>query len=333
VKHESTILFKEKTVRNVNSVLGPLKGEDLGTTLVHEHVVNSSGGIPQVFPRFVDRKATIAAAITQLKDALNEGVKTIVDVTPMDLGRDVNLLKEVSEISGIQIIPCTGTWLDIPRAFGTAPPSVIADIYIREIEEGIEGTGIKAGIIKVANASEYLSREEEIVLRGAAKANKATGVSITTHTNALVKNGEQQLRIFEDEGVDLSTVCIGHSNNTTDTEYLMGMAKRGAYIGMDHYPGGRSPGTPDWKERTLILVRLIEAGIEDHILLSHDNLVTVSHGPLGNETDRAQRLKYNPDGYSFINRKVLPMLHDLGVPKETIEKIMVENPRRFLIGN
>ena len=142
--------------------------------------------------------------------------------------------------------------------------------------------------------------------------------------------GENQIAIFEEEGVDLGSVCIGHSNNTTDIDYLIGMARHGAYIGMDHYPGGRRPGTPDWKERTEILARLIEAGITDRLLISHDNLVTVT---LANQEEREQRLKYNPDGYSFVSRWVLPKLRTLGVPEKIIQTITVSNPRRFLTGD
>jgi len=314
----------------VNSVLGPVTGDKLGFTLVHEHVSVSSAGIPQVFPEFIDRQGTIDVAVKQLRSAFEEGVRTIVDVTTMDLGRDIRLLEEVSRLSGVQIIPCTGTWLDIPRVLGAASPDVVADLYTREIDAGIEGTGIRAGIIKVANDATGVSREGEVILRAAARASLRTGVRITTHTDAQARIGEQQIRIFEDEGVDLPNVCIGHSNNTTDTDYLIGIAAKGAYVGMDHYPGGRRPGTPNWEERTSVLSDLIKAGVGDRLLLSHDNLVTVTPA---NREEREQRLQYNPDVYSFVSRKVLPRLRELGVTDKAIHDITVENPRRFLTGS
>ena len=104
-------------------------------------------------------------------------------------------------------------------------------------------------------------------------------------------------------------------------------ATKGAYIGMDHYPGGRRPGTPNWEERTSILADLIKAGIGDRLLLSHDNMVTVT--PV-NQEERERRLQYNPDGYSFVSRRVLPRLRELGITDEAIHDITVENPRRFL---
>lgn len=314
----------------VNSVLGPVTGDELGFTLVHEHVAVSSAGFPQVFPEFIDRQGTIDAAVTQLQSAFQEGVRTIVDVTTMDLGRDITLLEEVSRLSGVQIIPCTGTWLDIPRVLGVASPDVVAELYVREIQAGIEGTGIKAGIIKVANNAPGVSPEGEVILRAAARASKRTGVRITTHTDAQARIGEKQISIFEDEGVDLINVCIGHSNDTTDTDYLIGISTKGAYVGMDHYPGGRRPGTPNWEERTSILADLIKAGIGDRLLLSHDYNVTVT--PV-NQEEREQRLHYNPDGYSFVSRMVLPRLRALGVSDEAIHDITVVNPRRFLTGS
>ena len=113
----------------------------------------------------------------------------------------------------------------------------IAPLYIREIEEGIEGTDIKAAIIKVANDVGGVTPEGEIILRAAARAQKATGVPISTHTWAPERVGEQQVAIFEDEGVDLNKVYVGHSNDTDDTDYLIGLLEKGVWIGLDRYPG------------------------------------------------------------------------------------------------
>ena len=136
---------------NISSVLGPLDTADLGFTLSHEHVLVPSAGIQQVFLEWIDREGTIARAVTALKEGYREGLRSMIDLTTIDLGRDIRLIEQVSRGSGSNIICATGTWRDIPRAFFDATPDMIAPLYIREIEEGIEGTGIKAGIIKVAN--------------------------------------------------------------------------------------------------------------------------------------------------------------------------------------
>ena len=313
----------------ISSVLGPLDTSDLGFTLSHEHVAVSSAGIQYVYPEFVDRKGAIQQAIVSLKKAHEEGLRTIVDVTTIDLGRDIRLLEEVSRGSGVQIICATGTWRDIPRIFWSATPDMIAPLYIREIQEGIEETGIKAGIIKVANDKGGVTHEGEIILRAASRAQKATGVPISTHTWAPERVGEQQVRIFEDEEVEMNRVYIGHSNDTTDTGYLIGLLKKGVWIGLDRYPGGTNPGTPDWKGRTETIVKLIEAGFPHRIMLGHDWSVPLCRP---SKADQESRQRSNPDGYLFISRTVLPRLREMGISEATINQIMVENPKRFFEG-
>ena len=313
----------------IESVLGPLDTADLGFTLSHEHVLVTSAGIQYVYPEFIDREGTIEQAVADFREAYNEGLRTIVDVTTIDLGRDVRMLEQVSRESGVQIICATGTWRDIPRAFWSATPDMIAPLYIREIQEGIEGTGIKAGIIKVANDMGGVTPEGEIILRAAARAQKATGVPISTHTYAPERVGEQQVRIFEEEGVDLDRLYVGHSNDTTDTGYLIGLLEKGVWIGLDRYPGGTTPGTPDWEGRTETVKRLIDAGFAHRIMLGHDWAATLT---IVSRERQEQRRQYNPDSYLFITRNVLPRLRELGVPEETVTQIMVDNPRRFFEG-
>jgi phosphotriesterase-related protein len=313
----------------INSVLGPLDTSELGFTLSHEHVLVASAGIQHVYPEFIDREATIEKAVAELTEAYGEGLRTIVDVTTIDLGRDIRMLEEVSRKTGVHIICATGTWRDIPRAFWTATPDMIAPLYIREIQEGIEGTGIKAGIIKVANDVGGVTAEGEIILRAAARAQKATGVPISTHTWAPERVGEQQVRIFEEEGVDLDRVYIGHSNDTTDTGYLIGLLERGVWIGLDRFPGGRTAGTPDWQGRTDTAKKLIDAGFGHRIMLGHDWSVTLT---IASKESQEDRRRYNPDGYLFVTRNVLPRLREMGVPDDAITQIMVDNPRRFFEG-
>ncbi|MBI2165892.1 MAG: phosphotriesterase-related protein [Chloroflexi bacterium] len=313
----------------VNTVLGPLDGRRLGFTLGHEHVVASSAGIRQTYPEFMDRRQAVREAVQQLRVAYQEGVRAIVDVTTIDLGRDVRLLREVSRRSGVHIVAATGTWLDIPRAFWSASPDAVAAIYAREIEVGIEGTGIKAGVIKVATDAGGVTPQGEIILRAAARACNRAGAPITTHTRALERVGEQQVRVFEEEGVDPGRVCIGHSNNTTDMDYLLGLLRRGVWLGLDQFPGGMMPGTPNWEERAEQIVKLVKAGFGHRLLLSHDHSVA---NALASREMLAQRRQNNPDGYLFITRRVLPRLKELGLPEKAVRQITVENPRNFLEG-
>ncbi|MBI4498960.1 MAG: phosphotriesterase-related protein [Chloroflexi bacterium] len=313
----------------IQSVLGPISTDQLGVTLTHEHVLCASAGIQQVFPEYVNRPQVIEDGVAALATAKAEGLGAFVDLTPMDLGRDIRLLEEVSRRSGVHLIACTGIWRDIPRVFWGESPDTVARLFIREIEEGIEGTGIRAGIIKVANDQEGVTPEGEIILRAAARAQKATGVPISTHSWAPGRVGEQQVRIFREEGVDLDRVCIGHSNDTTDTDYLLGLLRQGVWVGLDRNPGGTMPGTPDWEGRTVTTKKLMDAGYTHRIMVSHDAPITILIAP---PEQRALRKERNPDGISFIFRRVIPRLKELGATEADIHRLFVENPRRYFEG-
>jgi phosphotriesterase-related protein len=310
----------------VSTVLGPVDTAELGFTLSHEHVGTNAAGLRHTYPEFIDRDGIIEQSVAAMKEAYAEGVRTIVDVSTFDLGRDVRMIEEVSRMSGVQIIVATGNHLAVPRPFGDVSPDVIAPLYVREIEEGIEGTGIRAGIIKVASDRGGITPPQEVILRAAARAHNQTGTPISTHTWSPDRVGEQQVRILEEEGVDLSRVYIGHSNDDTDMDYLLGLLNRGAWLGLDRYPGGRVAGTPDWEKRTEIAYKLIEAGFCHRIMLSHD--YSVPKARLGAAVQEERR-RANPDGYNFILRRVLPRLKELGASDQDIHQITVENPRRF----
>ena len=318
---------------SVTTVLGSVNVNDLGFTLMHEHILNTSAGIPHAFPELVNREEAVARGIAVMKSAAAEGVQSCVDVTTMDLGRDMIVIREVAEGSEINIIVSTGIWRDIPRAIGTGVTSdQLARAFIRDLEVGIEGTGIKAGIIKVATDLEHLTESgvtpaNELVLRAAARASNHTGAPISTHTAAQAKAGEAQVAIFQDEGVRLGRVYIGHSNDTDDLEYLNGLIRKGCFLGMDRYPGGRRGGL-DWEQRTQVVKQLVDMGLSGQITMSHDCVINVLNLP---ETE-VERRAYNPDDISFISRKVLPRLRELGVTDEDIRVMMVDVPCRIFGG-
>ncbi len=314
----------------VSSVLGPLDTQNMGFTLVHEHVLAASAGVMQAFPEYINRAQVLDDAIAALSQAKAEGLGTFIDLSTVDLGRDIRLIAEASQRSGVHIIACTGIWRDIPRVFWGEHPDTIARLFIREIEQGIEGTGIRAGVIKVATHTEGVPPAGEIILRAAARAQKATGVPISTHTWAPARTGEEQVRIFQEEGVDLNRVCIGHSNETQDLGYLTGLLDQGVWLGMDRYPGGHIPSSLTWEQRTATFKQVMDAGHTDRVMLSHDASITLFNE--GTPEFRAYRKGLNPDGICFIFRKVLPRLRQLGASDSDLYRITVENPRRFFEG-
>ena len=313
----------------INSVLGPIETRDMGFTLSHEHLATNAAGILKTFPELIDRPGIIEQANDTLKEAYDEGLRTIIDVSTIDLGRDIEMMKEVSQNTGVQIIAATGNHLAVPRPFIDLSPEEMSDLYVREIEEGIEGTGVKAGIIKVASDAGGITDAQEIVLRAAGQASVRTNTPISTHTWSPERIGEEQVRILKEEGVNMNRVYIGHSNDDTDMSYLLGLLDQGVWLGLDRFPGGRRPGTPAWEQRTELTKQLIDAGRSDRIMLSHDHSVPKARYGVAVQEER---FKYNPDGYNFITRNVLPRLKELGVTDGTINQIMVENPRRFFEG-
>ena len=155
---------------DVNTVLGPIDAEEMGFTLTHEHIRESSAGVPYTYPDLLDHDDDVLRGVSLLNEAHSEGVQTILNVTTLDLGRDMRLIQEVAGKVNVHIVPATGLWRDIPRAVGSgATVDQLSRAFIREIEKGIENTGVKAGVIKVATDVEHinddgLTRPNELVL-------------------------------------------------------------------------------------------------------------------------------------------------------------------------
>jgi len=296
----------------VQTVLGAIDASKLGFTLTHEHVIRGSEKI------FGSRAISVADAVDKLKEARDAGIRTVVDLSPGEDGRDVRFSEEVSRKSGMQIVVCTGQRLFLPELKDRSTEE-LTELFIKEIEQGIDDTGIRAGVIKAASESDGVKLVEERVLRAAARASKATGVPIETHSNSRLRGGIKQVEIFEAEGLSPARVSIGHSDDTDDMEYLIDLAKRGYTLGMDHAFWGMVPGaTLLWQKRVENVKRLIDARFVDKMFFSNDWV----HGDV-------ERERVNPDGMLFTTRKTIPYLKQLGVSEQQIRVIAVENPRRF----
>ncbi|MFC1957495.1 phosphotriesterase [Chloroflexota bacterium] len=311
----------------INSVLGPLDTANLGSTLMHEHILSSSVGIPQDYPELLERDY-INHIVNGLNKAKVGGIDTVVDATTLDLGRDVNIVAEASRRTGVNIIACTGWWMEKPRFLSGVSADLFAQGFIRDIQNGIAGTYIKAGILKGASDMAGVTPEEETVLRAVARAHHQTGVPIMLHSYSPGQVGRQQLAVLKEEGVDLRRVKLDHSNDTTDLEYLTWILEQGCYLGMDRYPGNiTSP-----LARTRTLKALIDAGYKDRICLSHDWSLArylAEDSPVGSPEKRKKR---NPHGYLYIKNVVFPQLRDMGVSEEIINSLCVNGPRNFFEG-
>ncbi len=313
----------------INTVTGTIAPEALGFTLMHEHVMVSASGLYDSYPDLLgpDRERR---AIDCLKRAKASGIDTIVDATTFDLGRNPSLLAQVAKGSGVNIINVTGWWLEVPRFMQGVGPNQMAREFVRDITEGFRGTDIKAGILKCAADFEGVTKPLETMARAVARAHLETRVPIMVHSYPTGQVARRQIKIFKEEGVDLTRVKIDHSNDTTDTEYLKWILDQGCYLGLDRYPGRNvSP-----HMRTVTLKKLIDEGYGDRLCPSHDCICLHIHneqpdGTIAKEHDFALR---NPDQYLYMHRHVIPDLMEMGATDADIEMLFVENPRRFFGG-
>ena len=309
----------------VETVLGPVDATELGTVLSHEHVLVSIGEDTRHYPWMFDWDQTRANAIRDVSEAKAGGVDTLIDLTTPDLGRDVEFIRDVAAASGMNVVVATGIWLDVPPSFWEPlgrDLDEIADIFVREIQVGIDGTDIKAGAIKVANdaAAGGVTPEGERILRGAARALKRTGCPISTHQSAEERIGARQVEIFREEGAPMDRICIGHSADTTDVAYLESLLNAGVFLSMDRYPN------PDWRERNATVKALVDRGWAHRLMLGHDESpapVRAGETPLPRE---------GPSPYLFLSTIAIPGLRADGVTDAAIHTMLRDVPRRFLSG-
>lgn len=316
----------------INTVLGNCEPKDLGFTLIHEHLVAGMPGWEFDNTGF-DRKREMGKLVERLKEIKALGVTSMVDPCPMELGRNPEYAAEAAEKSGICVIIATGVYneaLGFPMHFRMIGADDIAEIYVRELTEGIDHTGIRAGIIKTATGGvpgwtvdEAITKHEEKALRAAARAHKATGAPILCHNNELSPFGRETLDIFEAEGVDFNRVLIGHACGVGNMRYYFDILNRGAWLGFDRF--GIEPIAPD-KMRLASLFGLLAVGF-DRIMLSHDAVACM----LGRQS-KAMRamMEQSPNwNYAHICKNILPALRKGGVSEQTIRTLTVDNPRNY----
>jgi phosphotriesterase-related protein len=310
----------------VNTVTGTLDTDELGFTLMHEHLVVVNQAMRRSFPGWFDREIAVEQAVEALRAAKACGVDTIVDATPINLGRDIAILQEVSERAKMPIIAATGFyWNDEPWMEGWEPDR-LAEWLLRDLTDGIGGTSSKAGIIKCGTDRYGVTPENRKLLEVAARLHLATGVPITTHTFAATRSGPAQQDVFEEEGVDLSRVVIGHCGDTTDVAYLEAILRRGSYIGMDRFAHAHILPMSD---RVATIAELCRRGWAKRMVLGHDGFLYIDWGP--QLLARHQRGEM-PLPFCTISNAILPALRAAGVTEEQIRLMTIANPRRVFGG-
>jgi phosphotriesterase-related protein len=315
-------MAKQTAKRKVNGVLGPIDADELGFTLMHEHILIANWSMRQSFADWLDLDAHAERATGEVRSARALGVKTIVDLTPINLGRDIHVIREVAERAEAQVIAATGFYYHEEPWMAGWEADRLVEFLLRDIERGIQGTDSKAGIIKAATAEAGVTRANKKTLQVAARLQKASGVPISTHTTPANRSGLAQQDVFEEEGVDLSRVVIGHCGDTADLDYLETVLRRGSSIGMDRF--GLDMILP-MKERVVTIAELCRRGWAERMVLSHDACCHIDFFPPG----LPMPPKWN---YRHICEDVIPALREEGVPEAQIRAMTVDNPRRLLAG-
>jgi phosphotriesterase-related protein len=316
-------------MKQINTVLGPCPSDRLGTTLMHEHLLIGWPGweIDAAAPPF-NRKDTVKMCCDRMVELKELGLQTFLDPCPMDLGRDVELMAEVAQATGVNIICATGLYKEDQgstpyfkfRSQFTDVASEMEEAFVKELTDGVGSTGIKPGIIKVATQAHRIVKYEEMVLRAAARASKATGVPITTHTDEGTM-GREQLEIFASEGLDVRRVIVGHSCGSADLRYHVDMLDRGCTLGFDRF--GLEVLQPD-RLRMASLIGLLGIGFHRQIVLSHDSVWCWRGRPLPVPSEVVPN--WRP---THVFKNIIPALRDAGVAQGKIDAMLIDNPRNF----
>lgn len=334
----------------VMTVTGPIAASALGVTLMHEHILNDClcWWHPPKTPErqylatsfvcieilgelrqdpFVNKHNITLddepLAIAELSAFKTAGGQTVVEPTCQGIGRDPVALRRISKATGLNIVMGAGYYLagSHPASVAAMSAGQIADEIVREATDGVGETGIRIGLIGEIGVSSDFTAEEEKSLRGAAQAQARTGLPLMVHLPGWFRLGHKVLDIAEEEGADLRHTVLCHMNPShDDLDYQGELASRGAFveydmIGMDFFYADQQVQCPSDEEAARAIVRLIERGHLDRILLSHDVFV------------KMMLTRYGGYGYAYVLRHFLPRLKRHGLDEASLGILMRDNPR------
>jgi phosphotriesterase-related protein len=313
----------------VQTVLGKVPVAALGRTLLHEHMLLGYPGWDQDSLYEPDHPALLKRIAGSLRQLQERDFGCIVDVTPIDMGRDPAFLRQLAEQVEIHIVAATGFYhggVGLHSYWRMKEIDELAEVLIHEIEHGVRQTGVKAGIVKVATRVDRIVPNEERALRAAARAAVAAGVNITTHTEQ-GKLGHEQLDIFESEGLASGRVIVGHLDNVMDLATHTSLLDRGAFIGFDQigYEFRMSDAA-----RIDGIAALVERGYAGGLILSHDRVGNW----MGRLTPFLQQFadQVEKDGFNHLTDVFLPKLLAAGVSEQAADQMLAGNPARYFAG-
>ncbi|CAN5609018.1 phosphotriesterase [soil metagenome] len=321
----------------VNTVTGPISSEDIGMTLVHEHFAFGYPGFQGDTLGPYDRGNIIETGIDVAGRAKSHGVKTIVDATPNECGRDVEALREISERAEIQIVCSTGYYYEgegapayfkFRQSLGSAPAE-IEELMMTEVTDGIGNTGVKAGVVKLASSKDVITDYEKMFFTAGARVQRETGIPIITHTQEGTM-GPEQAEFLLAEGANPNRVMIGHMDGNTDVSYHIETLAHGVNISFDRFGIQGIVGAPMDTMRQACLIGLLGMGYGGRILLSHDTVnVWLGRPPVIPDAVAELLAGWH---ITHIFDDIVPVLKNAGVTDEQLDTTFVENPKRLFDG-
>src|SRR3954465_9543478 len=314
----------------VETVQGPVDARELGLTLIHEHVRFRDEAIARNWPQLYDGNVEFSRAVDAVFAAKEHGVQTIVDPTAMFGGRDVRFMKQIADVTGVQIVPCTGiyTYDYLPHHFQNADAGHMAELFAADIQQGIQGTEIKAAFIKCAADEPGLTENIEKVHRAAARASVRTGAPIMAHSRPASNTGPRQVEIFLEEGVAPEKIQIAHTGDSADLDYIEGLLDKGVYIGLDRY--GLPMFLPTDQRNTTTLA-LLERGHVERMFLSQDFVAALDWFPPEAVEGIIGGGLVEPDwSMTLLFERIIPALFEGGMTEDQLDTMLVANPARWL---
>jgi phosphotriesterase-related protein len=323
-------------MKTIQTVTGPIPADKLGRTLMHEHFLYGFCGYQgDATLGAFHKEEAMQTCIEAVRKAQAYGIQTIVDATTNECGRNVSFLKELSEATGINIICSTGYYFQQESAYAywqfrnafADIEAEIAEMMITELTEGIESTGIQAGVIKLGSSYNEILPMEQLFFKAAAKAQKETGCVIITHTQRGTM-GPEQAELLIQNGADPEKIAIGHMCGNTDIEYQKRVLSQGVYVNLDRFGlQGELFHTPTDEERVTLIEKLISEGYEERILLGHDS-VNVQLGRPNIMTPFMQEVMKDAN-IGCIGYKIIPDMQSRGITDAQIEAFLTDNPSQL----
>ena len=296
----------------VETVLGRIEADDLGIVHIHEHLYVDLSPVSGPTGKLDD----VDGVIEELKDFKSKGGRTIVEVTNIGMGRDTNILRKISEMSGVNVVFSTGFYIEkmYPNYVFELDEEGISEVMVKEIREGVGDLKSKPWVIgEVGTSGKNFSENEKKVLRASVIAHEKTKAPIITHNSE--DEGLEQVEFLMECGMDLSKVILGHQDLVPDMGYYVKVLKTGVNIAFDTF--GKTHYLSEEK-RVRNLVMLVKMGYLEQLFISSD-------------ITRNKYLRKNGGyGYTHIIEKIIPWLRREGLSEDEVETIMVENPKRFL---